>query len=149
MRSERELRVFRTVAASVVGSVALVVIALSPGFRGWACGGVSLLFAIGWAMAARHARRRIDAPEEWGVDLEPTHLGLREGPGRHRTVPWPEIRSVEVDEERLVVQVSRGRGVPPLRIEPRFGGLGAYELADAVETARRAAAPDAAPDEAG
>lgn len=148
VRSERELRVFRAIAATVVGSVAVLVIALSPGFRGWACGAVSLLFALGWGVAARRARGRIEAREDWVLGLRPSHLELREGPGRAESVPWSDVGRVEVDEERLVVTVARGEGVPPLRIEPRFGGLGAYELAAAVEAARRAAT-DAPPEEAG
>jgi hypothetical protein len=43
-----------------------------------------------------------------------------------------------VDEDRLLLRVARRRG-RPLEIEPRYGGVGLYELLEAVRGARERA----------
>ena len=63
--------------------------------------------------------------------------GLARARAGERSVPWTRVETIEVDEERLVVRVAI-EDEDDLVIEPQYGGLGAYDLAEALERARRA-----------
>jgi hypothetical protein len=98
---------------------------------------LGIFFALVWAVMIAKARRR--ARE--GVSLRLTSEGLVYDDGGRRTeIGWPDVRSVEVDEERLVVRIERADGDPE-QLEPMFRGVGVYELADAVRVAWHAALP--------
>jgi hypothetical protein len=97
----------------------------------------SLAFAaIFLASAARMRKRSLHAQEHY-LDLGPDALRVREG-DRVQIVPWREVKSVRIDEDRLVVWVDRGTG-PALELEPRYRGLSLHALAAAVHGAFSAA----------
>jgi len=52
-------------------------------------------------------------------------------------VGWDNVVSVDVDEDRLIVNLAC-RGRPDLIIEPCFGGLGVYDLQAVIAGARKA-----------
>lgn len=87
---------------------------------------------IAWARRANAAGSR--AASRTQLVLAPTGLTLTPQP----ELPWAEIASVEVDEDRLVVLVRRTTG-EPLVLEPVYDGVSVYELAQAVVLAKNAA----------
>lgn len=95
------------------------------------------LFSLVWAGMIAKARKR--ASTRVALRLTPDAL-VYEDAGRRSEVPWAEVRAVEVDEERLVVQVDRLEGEPVL-LESMFRGVGVYDIADAVRAAWLAAVP--------
>ena len=128
VRSEALLR--RTGAVVVSAGAAWVLLA-SPGLRLGALAVAALGIAGMWLRRARpqHAA---------GVALRLEPGGLALGPPDAEPTPWAEILAIDVDEDRLTVRIDR-RGAPPLHLEPSWGGLSVYALADAVRAARQAA----------
>jgi hypothetical protein len=84
-------------------------------------------------------RRGTDHFLELGDDA----LRLSEG-DRVQVVPWTDVVSVSVDEDRLRVSIARRAG-PVLEIEPRYvrtGSTGLADLAQAIHAAHRRACPE-------
>lgn len=81
----------------------------------------------------RSARTELDLGEVALTIRLPSRDGVSE-----RIVPWAHVRSVEVDEDFLVVRVAVSEG-EPLVLEPVFPGVSVYALRDAVHTAWEAA----------
>lgn len=127
-------------------AAALVVIAIGwmltagPGALGYALAFIGGLVSIGWVFAYRRAVARSRMGLSYFLDLAPDALLLAEGEVRHH-IDWAEVTDVEIDEEKLVVSVSR-RGAPPLRIQPRYRGVSLEELGEAVRRAWLDAAPE-------
>lgn len=131
--SERSVARLRLVAAAVVGVGAVWLALLGPPPAGWLCVVGGLGASIMWLVMAFRARRRTADADRQRLVLGPDGLALVEG-ARERTVPWDAVDAVEIDEERLVVRVLV-RGEEPVAIEPRYGGLGAYDLREAIRRA--------------
>jgi hypothetical protein len=136
-RSDRSVAMLRA-----VGAVLAVVCVLWLGvvLRNWVgllMGLLGILSALVWAAMIAKARRR--AREGVSLRLTPEGLVYDDG-GRRTEIGWPDVCSVEVDEERLVVRVERADGEAE-QLEPMFHGVGVYDLADAVRSAWHAALP--------
>lgn len=133
-----ELSVARLrLVAAVVCAVAVILLALAdPPILAWMCvlGGAAA--SIAWLVMFARTRKRTEHADDHYVALAPEGVTLS-GEGSRRSVPWARVEEIEVDEERLVVRVAI-EGQDDLEIEPQYGGLGAYDLADALERARRA-----------
>lgn len=130
-----------------VGAVLTAVCVVWLGFvlRNWVgllMGLLGTLFVLVWAAMIAKARKRARASSV-SLRLTPEALVYDDG-DLHTEIRWPDVRSVEVDEERLVVRIERAEGEPQ-HVEPMFRGIGVYDLADAVRSAWLAARPEASP----
>jgi hypothetical protein len=99
----------------------------------WVLVALSLVVAIAWLAMAGRAQKRLRAPAEHALLLDRSGLCLRDGTAERRVV-WQDIAAISVDEDRLVVRLDV-RGGEPLSIEPRYGGLGVYDLEAALRAA--------------
>lgn len=94
-------------------------------------------FAGLWLVRAVRARRkaRLLHPEEPRdyLELRPEALCLRQG-GTERVIPWGEVVSVAIDEDRLLVVVER-KNASAIMLEPQYRGTALRPLAEAVHDA--------------
>lgn len=121
-------------AACVVGAVWLFAIGAGMFLRVLAL--IALAAAAGWTYAFFKARRTLKDVSEHFLALEPERLRVV---GARETVEiaWSDVQGIEVDEDRLVLRVHASAG--DVVIQPEYGGLGVYDLADVVNTAHAAA----------
>jgi hypothetical protein len=110
---------------------------LRPPMGVWIAIVAAIAGAILWVVLGAQAWRRIANPERHRLRLDREGLLLVDGE-RERRIAWDAVEAVETEEERLRVRLDV-RDEEPLRLEPRYGGLGAYELERAVTSAWRAA----------
>jgi hypothetical protein len=137
LRAERAIARLRASAALIVVLASGWLLALPyPLPRLFALAGFG--FALLWLVRAARTRRQIRGAADHYLELDREALRLREGE-RSERVPWSEVDSIAVDEDRLLLRVAR-RGGPPLEIEPRYGRMGLYELFEAIRGARARAA---------
>jgi hypothetical protein len=137
VRAEREGALLRAGAALVVtvaGAWLMVLPYSVP--RLFALAGFA--FAGLWLARAARMRRRIRNSAEHYLELGPDALRMRDG-GELHAVAWPEIETIWVDEDRLVLNIVRRNGAV-LEIEPRYRGVALYGLCDAVRAAKSRAA---------
>lgn len=97
-----------------------------------------LVFATAWVLFARRSVTQIGGSDEHYLDIGETGLTIRAG-AHVRSLSWSEIRAVEIDEDRLVVQLQLQRE-GSVAIEPQYGALGLRELAETLEKARKTGA---------
>lgn len=138
-RAELSVAWLRLVGAGVVLLATPFLLTPTLGKLGCAFALLAAAIAAFWIVSFMRARRRASSPLRFRLELEDRGLVLEEG-GSLTEVPWAEVSSVGVDEERLRVDVGRGRA-EPLHIEPRYEGVTIYELAAAIESAWRNATP--------
>ena len=102
----------------------------------WAVALVAIAAAVAvmWVGLYVRARRRVATADAQYLETRPDGLTHASG-ATVREVSWTEVDAVEVDEDRLFLRVDLKDG-EPLVIEPIYGGLGVYELFDAVCRAR-------------
>jgi len=93
-----------------------------------------LVFAVLWLVSARRAVTQLARSDEHYLDIGAAGLTIQNGPDA-RSISWSEIDAVEIDEDRLVVQL-RLRGSGSLAVEPHYGSLDLRELAETIERAR-------------
>jgi hypothetical protein len=93
------------------------------------------VFAGLWLL--RGLRAQHVAVDQYVLELGPDALSLREA-GVERSVAWRDVESIAIDEDRLVLIVTRN-DAPPLEIEPHYRGVGLHELGDTVQRALMAA----------
>lgn len=127
----------RAVAAIVMAAAALWLYLLRPPPAVLLCATASVFASLAWLVMVLRARKRLAQPERHRLILDPDALRLIEGESERR-IAWSEVVSIATDEERLVVRIET-RGTEPLAIEPRYGGLGVYELEAALRRALEAA----------
>ncbi len=84
------------------------------------------LVGIAWIGVARRSWKRADAPSAFTLTAYEKALTLGEGEGQ-TVLPYGEITSIAVDEDRLDVVIEHTKG-PPVRIEPRYPGVEIHEL---------------------
>ena len=135
--SERAVARLRLVAALFTGLGVALLLVLRPPLFAWLCALGGAVAVLAWIVMFARARRKVARAEEHFVALGPEGVTLS-GEGARREAPWARVYGIEVDEERLVVRVEI-EDQDDLEIEPQYGGLGAYDLAEALERARRAA----------
>lgn len=97
--------------------------------------GAGLVFAGLWVVRARSSVAQLASAGDHYLETDPEGLTLRSGTQLQR-LAWSEIAAVEIDEDRLVVQLRLHSGARPLAIEPQYGSLGLYELGEWIQRAR-------------
>lgn len=97
-----------------------------------------LIFATAWVFTARRSVANIGGTDEHYLDIGETGLTIRAGTNV-RSLAWSEVRAIEIDEDRLVVQL-RLQPEGSVAIEPQYGALGLRELAETLEKARETGA---------
>lgn len=126
-RATARLRLLGAVA--VVGGCGWIAVT-RPGVVVGIVAAFGLLVAAFWVVSWRRSEKRLRDAPRWYLELGADELVLSEGE-RVVHVPWPSVRGVEIDEERLVVVVTR-TGADPVVIEPRYPGVAIEALAAAV-----------------
>lgn len=128
--AERAIAGLRLVgAATIVGASGWIAVT-RPGLVVAGVAAFGLLIAVFWVVSWKRADKRLRDSQRWFLELGDDELVLSEGE-RVVRAPWPSVRSVEVDEERLVIVVTRAGGEPVV-IEPRYRGVSIEALASAV-----------------
>ena len=102
-----------------------------------------LVFATVWVLLARRSVAQLAGSNDHYLDIGESSLTIRAG-SVERSLAWSEIRAVEIDEDRLVVQL-RLHPEGSVAVEPQYGALGLRELAETLETARKLAVDGTAP----
>lgn len=137
--TERSVAALRLVAAVVVAGAAIWLALLRPSGAAWICIGGAFVASLAWLGMAAAARRRVQRAEDHRLVIGEDGLTLVEG-ARVRRSAWEEIEAIEVDEDRLVVVVRLRGEEEPIVVEPRYGGLGVFDLDRAIRAAREQAA---------
>ncbi len=102
-----------------------------------------LVFALAWVMLARRNIAQLGMSDSHYLDIAPDGLTIRSG-AQSQTLAWSDIDAVEIDEDRLVVQLrTRATDSGSIAVEPQYGSLGLRELAETIDEARRSARPRA------
>lgn len=105
-----------------------------------------LALPLALLMIRRGLRALREPPRKERLELDPVGLLLTAPEGDTR-VEWSNVRSVELDEDRLVVCVIKRDG-GEIAIEPRYSGVPLRELAETVAAFRtRALGSKEAPSE--
>jgi hypothetical protein len=125
----RALRVGAALITVVAGGWLFALPYLAP--RLFAVAG--FVFAGLWLLRAARARSTQRRPAEHYLEFRPDALCLREG-AQEQVVPWHEIISVAIDDDRLQVIVQR-KSSAALVLEPQYRGLGLRPMAEAVQDA--------------
>jgi hypothetical protein len=133
VRAEREAALLRGGAALLVLFAGTWLFAL-PYSVPRVFAAIGFVFAALWLVRAARIGRRIQKPAEHYLELGRDALRLREGELLHE-LPYGEIASVSIDEDRLVLRIARRQG-PTLEIEPRYRGVALHALCDAIRAAR-------------
>ncbi len=122
------------IAAAIVATCAAIAIVLSrpPPFA-WLCVAAALAVSVFWLVNGARARRRAADAAGHRIVLSNRALTLLEG-STERSVPWDRVEALEVDEEKLVVRIDVA-AEPSVVIEPRYGQLGVYDLAEVLRRA--------------
>lgn len=133
----RDAAVLRLIGAAICVAMAIWLGVLRPSWRIgiWAVAGLAV--AAFWVRRFGKSRRTLRRADRCFVALEPERLRVGRGGEDTLEIGWDEVTGVDVDEERLEVRVTRD-GADPVYIEPVYGGLGVYELAEAVQRAHEA-----------
>ena len=97
--------------------------------------GAGLVFATVWVVRARTSVAQLASADDHYLESDPDGLTVRSG-AQLRRLAWSEIAAVEIDEDRLVVQLRLHSGGRALAIEPQYGALGLYELGEWIQRAR-------------
>jgi hypothetical protein len=96
-----------------------------------------LCFAALWLVRAARARRMAKLPAGAGprdyLELRPDALCMRNH-GTEQVIPWGEVVSVAIDEDRLMVVVER-KNASAIMLEPQYRGTALHPLAEAVHDA--------------
>lgn len=135
--AEAEYASLRLVGAVVTLAGAVALVALRPDVVGWTCAIAGVAFSAMWIGRWARARRMSDRRDEHFLALSPSHIELAVGDARTR-VGWDAVEGIRVNEDRLVIEIARRDG-QTLTIDPRYGGLGLYDLEEAVRSAWRVA----------
>jgi len=135
--AETAVRTVRLIAAVLVAGGAAWIMLGGPGLLGWIIALLGAAAALGWAAAFFLSRRRTARSDQWFLELRGDRMVLAEGPRQHH-VRWTDVEAVEVDEERLVVRMEIAHETP-LIVEPRYRGVGVYDLCEAIDEAWRGA----------
>ena len=128
----------RLVGAILVFAMGLALVWRGAGSIGWIIVVTSWLVGFGWVAAYALSRRRTDSEAHYLL-LDSTGVTMARGADPVR-LPWGEVEDIEVDEDRLVVWVSRRTG-ERLRIDPVWRGVSLEQLGDALRAGLEEHAP--------
>jgi hypothetical protein len=98
---------------------------------------LGLAISLLWLRQARRAAASARRSNPEALVVHALGFALDEGERTH-WVPWRNVVSVEVDEERLDIVVQQ-TGATSLRIEPRYPGVEIHELMRTLDDARQSA----------
>jgi hypothetical protein len=128
----------RGAAAMLAGVAGLWLLAVAQAWVPRALALAGLVFAFFWGRAQwRHLRTRERVSGY--LELAPATLVISDGSAT-RHIALADVRSVEVDDDRLEVLLQLASG-EALRVEPQYRGVGLHELARLLhEAASRARA---------
>lgn len=130
-RSVARLRLFGAAVALVMGTALAIG---GAGSVGWTLIALTWLVGLGWIGAWFAARRKTRRADAWFVELGDA---LRVALGREPVVvAWNDVRTVDVDEDRLDVLVRHAGG--DLRVPSVWKGVGPHELAKQLRAAHEA-----------
>ncbi|RLB45668.1 MAG: hypothetical protein DRJ42_29410 [Deltaproteobacteria bacterium] len=132
-------RRLRLASAVVILAANGWLLASEPSGLAIAVGAISVLVALGWIAASVRTAAYLRDHRADHLSLDTDGLRLADGSVRHH-IGWTNVTDVEIDEEKLVVCVSR-RDAPPLRLQPRYQSVSLDELGQAVREAWLDAAP--------
>ena len=93
--------------------------------------------AFGGLWLARIARAPARSPQAHFLEIGPRALTLAQG-GPPQLVSWPDVESVAIDQDRLLVVISR-RNAPALELSPDYRGVTLDGLAQRIQDALQAA----------
>ncbi|MGD8859509.1 MAG: hypothetical protein PVI30_05815 [Myxococcales bacterium] len=139
-RAERDASIVRGAAAAILivaGFWTLLLPFTVPRMVALA----GLIFAGLWLLRAHRDAVAAQHPHEHFLELAADGL-TRGEPGEVTTLPWQQLRGLELDEDRLVIRLHPAQG-PPIVIEPRYHGIDLYDLRDLIAETWKAASPGA------
>jgi hypothetical protein len=141
VRNERAIATLRLAGAVVVAGGVVWLVSLGPGLIGIVLSVLGGLAALGWLLVGLRGRKRAahQASAHY-LELSDEGFVLADG-ARVERVSWSEVRSVAVDEDRLVVRVERDDKAG-LVVEPRYRGQSVYSLSDALSARLAKARPE-------
>jgi hypothetical protein len=134
--NERAVALLRLAGAAVVLAGSAWLVAVHPTPRAAIAAALGALISLAWI--ASFARSRARRARKVVLRLDRRGLELEDGEARAE-VPWSDVRAIEVDEDRLVVAITRASEPSPMIIEPIWRDTSVYALADALRAARAAA----------
>lgn len=132
--AEREVAWFRLGSALVVLPSSLAVLACARPIGAKALAVLGLLVSIAWVVAFSRSRARLREAHAKHLDIGPEGLTIALGAAPIQ-VRWSEVESVEIDEERLVVEVKLVGG-DAVDVPPVWEGVGLAELCALIEGTR-------------
>ena len=121
---------FELSGAILVFAMGLALIWNGAGTIGWVIVVTSWLIGLGWVAAFAMSRRRAREADAHYLELDGEGLTMARGAEPVR-LAWSDVDGVEVDEDQLVVWVSRREG-ERLRIDPVWRGVSLEQLGDAL-----------------
>lgn len=128
--AEKAIGLLRFLAGGVACTGAVAMVWSSPSALGYFVAGVCALIGLALIRAATRARRRVDKGDAYFLRLTDKTLEVSEDTKR-TTIPWEEISSIEVDQDRLVIVVAQTNG-ERLSLEPRYPNISIDDLAHAI-----------------
>ena len=138
VQAERSVARLRLVGALVALVMGTVLAWGGAGSVGWVLIVLTWLAGAGWVGAFFAARRRVARTDAFYVALGEDALVVALGHAPVR-VPWPDVRGIDVDEDRLEVVVRHASG--ELRLPSVWRDMGPHALADALREAGAAHVP--------
>jgi hypothetical protein len=133
VRAEREAALLRMIAAvlAIVGGAWLLAL---PFVVPRVLAVVGLVFAVAFLRRASRAR---GTAETSYIEIGPDGICVSDR-DRLERVAFAEMLAVSVDEDRLIVTITR-RNKPVLELEPRYHGLTLHQLGSAIHNGQVAA----------
>ncbi len=134
--AERSVGRLRLFGALVLAIMATVLMASGKATAGaWVVVVVAWLVAVGWLVAFSRMRVRVRRRGEHTLDLDAQTLRMSRG-AVLTTLAWDDVLAVDVDEDRLVVQIALADGrsvdIPPVWRGPNSKRITIYELRDEI-----------------
>lgn len=136
VRAVGRLRLFGAVLVLAMG---MALVWNGAGTIGWVIVATSWLIGFGWIAAYAISRRRAREADAHYLELDARGLTMARGADPVH-LAWSDVDGVEVDEDRLVVWVSRRKG-ERLRIDPVWRGVSLEQLGDALRAGLEEHAP--------
>jgi hypothetical protein len=138
---ERATARLRLAGAAIVFPASIALAVTLPTILGalFALAGAGV--SLGWVFAYRGAKKRIARADQFSLLVDQSGISLALG-GEPVALSWRDVRSVDLDDERLEVALRR-EGGSSLRIPPIFAGVALPDLADLLERHRDGASSPA------
>lgn len=131
-----EFAYLRLGAAIVCTAGAIWLFAIGAGTFLRGVGLAAFAIAAAWVYSFVKARRALASADDQFLALEPERLRMV-GAKNSVEVPWSDVEQVELDEDLLLIRLRTSSG--DVVIQPEYGGLSIFELAEAVNRAFSAA----------